>query len=391
MLGQSLTSGAGFSQIGAGARTQRIGTIFTQGTFSTTSRATDVGIEGQGFFIVDDSSGRSYTRAGIFGFDANGTMVNSLGGRVQGYGIDPVTNLDNGVLGDITLNTAVSPPRATTVLGISLNLDQGEPVVAGGFNPGSPTTTSNFRTVVDVFDSLGAAHTSTIFFTKTAANTWEYNVTLPTSDTSTAPASPTDEFVIQSGGTGTLSFDADGALDTATIPTVAFAWAASSGANSPQSATIGFGPLASGGGTSGGATTQFDTDNALNSFSQDGYAAGSLTSLGIDKDGFLNAVFDNGETTPVARLALANFGNVEGLQSIGNSQLVESRDSGQPLIGAANTGNLGGIRSSSLEESNVDLATQFVKMIVSQRAFQANTRTVSVTNELMANLVNLGA
>ena len=124
--------------------------------------------------------------------------------------------------------------------------------------------------------------------------------------------------------------------------------------------------------------------------SQDGFESGTLSALDFDEDGKLNGVFTNGVTSSLAQIALANFGNVEGLTEIGRSQVIESVESGPPVLAAANSGNLGSIRSSSLEKSNVDLAQQFVNLIVSQRAFQANTRTVSVANELLANLVSLG-
>ena len=127
-----------------------------------------------------------------------------------------------------------------------------------------------------------------------------------------------------------------------------------------------------------------------NFFTQNGFAAGTLTGISIDRDGFLSGQFSNGTTRNLAQLALATFSNIEGLSNVGSNNLQESNTSGQPLIGAPLTGSLGSIRSSALEQSNVDLATEFVKLIINQRAFQANTRTVSTTNELLGNLVALG-
>ena len=130
--------------------------------------------------------------------------------------------------------------------------------------------------------------------------------------------------------------------------------------------------------------------SSINSQFQDGFGTGNLSALSIDREGYLTASFSNGATRPIAQVALASFAAIEGLGSVGNNAFVETRDSGQPLLGAAQTGQFGSIRSNSLEQSNVDLADQFIRLILNQRAFQANTRTVSTTNELLANLVQLG-
>jgi flagellar hook protein FlgE len=171
---------------------------------------------------------------------------------------------------------------------------------------------------------------------------------------------------------------------------VTFAFNTANGSAPAQAVDFNLGPLTSGGTLTGPPTTQYNQPTVTSFVSQDGFAPGTLTALQIDADGRLNGVFSNGITTSLAQLALANFGNVEGLTDIGGSRLVESLDSGPPIIAAANSGVLGSIRASSLEKSNVDLAQQFVNLIVGQRAFQANTRTASVANELLSNLVALG-
>ncbi len=161
------------------------------------------------------------------------------------------------------------------------------------------------------------------------------------------------------------------------------------GADAAQTIDLNFGPF--GGAGNGDATTQFGgAGNTVNSFSQDGFGPGTLQSVSIGLDGILSGQFSNGANVNVAQLGLAVFPNIEGLVSIGNNRVIESQVSGQPLYGGPTSGNLGSVRSSTLEQSNVDLANQFVRMIINQRAFQANTRTVSVTNELMGNLVGLG-
>ncbi len=388
VLGQNITAGAGFAQVGAGARVNDVGTIFSQGTFEQTQRSTDLGIEGRGFFVLEDNRGRTYTRSGIFGFDNNGFLVDPSGALVQGYGIDPATGQSNGVLGNIRINPQFSAPTATSEIELAMNLDANSPSIPGGFDPGDAIATSHAREVVTIYDSLGAPRLATIFFTKTAANSWQYNVTLPDQDAGTPTGDP---FVIQ--GTGTLSFDATGAMTAinggTTDPTITFDFANPNGASASQTATFSMGAIG-GSLTTSQTTTQFNQPTVTNFLSQDGFGPGTLTGLEIDADGLLNGVFSNGVTASLSHIALANFGDVEGLTEIGGSKLIESVESGPPVLAPANSGNLGSIRSSALEKSNVDLAQQFVNLIVSQRAFQANTRTVSVANELMANLVSLG-
>lgn len=404
VLGQSITSGSGFAQIGAGARVNDIGTIFSQGVFETTQRGTDLGIEGRGFFVLEGNFGRSYTRSGIFGFDSDGYLVDPNGNFVQGYGINATTGQSNSVLGDIQINLPLSPPQPSSSMQLGINLDANEDAIAGPalpatvFDPADPESTSNSREVVTVYDSLGTPRQATIFFSKRAANQWEFNVALSAAD---AAGTPTDPFVVQSGGTGLLTFDTDGNFESindlsgsgsgTTDPSIDFAFDTSNGAAASQTITMSLGPLSTpGGNQTGSLTTQYNQPTVTNFVTQDGFSPGTLSALDTDENGTLVGVFSNGVTTPLAQIALANFGNVEGLTEIGGSRLIESIESGAPVLAAANSGNLGSIRSSSFEKSNVDLPSQFVNLIVSQRAFQANTRTVSVANELLANLVNLG-
>ncbi len=379
VLGQSISTGGGFSQIGAGTKVSDIRAAFTQGTFETTNRGTDVAIEGRGFFIVDGTQGRAYTRAGRFNIDELGYLVTPEGRQVQGYGIDPLTGLSNGQLGDIQLVSTLSPPRITSAVNVSANLDANAAIVAGGFDPANPSGTSEFTVPIDVYDSLGNSHSLSVFFTKTAANLWEWNAALAPSDTTLPLAAPGDLWVSQ--GSGTISFDTSGVATGSTGN--AFTLEFAGGAAAAQPVTLAFSDA-------GSPSTQYGSDSAVNGFSQDGFAAGTLQNTIIDAQGYISGTFSNGETIPLAQLALANFPNLEGLQAIGDTNYVESRESGQPLLGEPQTGSLGTIRASSLEQSNVDLATEFVRLIINQRAFQANTRTISTTNELLGDLVQLG-
>jgi flagellar hook protein FlgE len=385
VLGQAISTSGGFSQTGSGSSVANISQIFSQGSFESTGRATDLAIEGQGFFIMDDAGGRSYSRAGMFTFDTVGLLTDSGGRRVQGFSIDPVTQQPTGQLGDLQITTSVAPPRLTTTAQLSVNLDANELAIAGGFDPSDPFGSSNFSIPITLNDSLGNSNPSTIFLTKTAPNQWDWNAALPTANTTLPPALPTDQFVVQ--GSGTLTFDSGGVLQGATGSPVTFEFAGGSAPS--QSIVLDFGPIGSPGAQN--ATTQFaGNPSGINSVSQDGFGPGTLQSLSIDTAGIFTASFSNGETRPIGQVALATFPAAEGLNAIGSNSFVETRNSGQPLIGGPQSGQFGAIKSSRIEQSNVDLAAQFIRLILNQRAFQANTRTVSTTNELLANLVQLG-
>ncbi len=389
VLSRSITAGGGLAQLGAGVKTNRIIPIYSQGTFESTARGTDLAIDGQGFFILEDDSGVFYTRDGSFHFDEERVLVNGSGFRVQGFALNPVTGISTGELGNISLDETVSAPRATTLMELSVQLDSNDTNIPGGFDASDPDNTSNFRTAFTTFDTLGNPHLTTFFFTKTADNTWTYNAALGVNDTTTAPASAGDEFVVMTaGGTGTLTFDTNGDL-SAMVPdpaSVTFEYAGGGAAS--QAITLNLGPVAGTG--TGDPTTQYGSDSLVNSFVQDGFAPGELQNVIFDPEGFVSGQFSNGQTIRLAQIALAQFPNTEGLLSVGDNNVTEARLSGQPVIGVPESGAFGELRSSSLEKSNVDLAAQFVQLIISQRAFQANTRTVSTASELLGNLVSLG-
>ena len=295
VLGQNITAGAGFAQMGAGVRVNDVGMIFSQGVFEQTQRGTDLGIEGRGFFILEGNLGRSYTRAGAFGFDANGWFVDANGNRVQGYGIDAATGTSNGVLGDIQVNVPLSPPQATAEIRLGINLDAEAPTIAVPFDPADATATSNGREVITVYDSLGTPRQATVFFQHTGVNQWDYHVALATADSDQAGLT-TDPYVVQ--GSGSLLFDTNGSLVSVdggtTYPTIDFAFNPANGASASQSIQLSLGPLTSGGSATGPGTTQFNQPQVTNFVSQDGFAPGTLTALQIDINGRLNGVFSNG-------------------------------------------------------------------------------------------------
>lgn len=427
VLSGNLGGVGGGGQIGAGSRLQGVEQNFTQGSLESTSVTTDLAIDGGGFFIVQDPDGVFYSRNGQFQLNADQLLVNAAGQAVQGFGIT-TSGVPNGALGNIDLSSVSSTPLATGQVDVNVNLDPNDtslPGGPGGFSAVDPVGTSNFQTGVRIYDSLGNPRNILIYFRKdsAAANSWFYyaGVARGELDLATAGApfngftgsAPTQFFPLQSG---TLTFDTSGALQAVSTAALAIqydtnsdgvldgaatatpqTWPWNNGAAATTNLTFDFGTSIAAGGAGTDKTTQYGGSSAsgVNSFvrfmNQDGYSAGSLQAISIDENWFVTGNFSNGQSVQLAQIALATFPNVNGLSRIGDNNWIETNDSGQPIIGSPNQSGIGAIRSGFLELSNTDLAEEFVRLIISQRAFQANTRTITTTNELLANLVVLGS
>jgi flagellar hook protein FlgE len=355
------------TQIGLGMQVGSIDTLFTQGTSETTGVMTDLAIQGESFFVVSDGSQSFYTRAGNFQLDANGKLVSPTNGYVvQGRTFvngEPVDGLQDIVLpfGQKT------PARATTEATLAGNLDASAPVFTGLITSAAdrdlPANANSFvETTVTVYDSLGATQDVTVTMWKTAANEWSWS-----NDASTA--------------TGTFRFNADGTLDTAgsTVPDITFT--PTSGA-SPVTFK-----LDTGSGVSG--LSQFAARSTAQLREQDGYTSGTLESFSIDATGTITGAFSNGVAEPLAQVALADFNNPSGMLRVGDNMYSASSNSGVPVIGHAGDGAGSQITSGALEMSNVDLAQEFTNMIVAQRGFQANSKVITTSDEMLQELVGL--
>jgi flagellar hook protein FlgE len=414
--------GGGAGQIGAGSRLANIQQNFTQGSLETTDVGTDLAIDGGGFFQVQDSEGVFYTRAGGFRLNADKILVNGDNQSVLGFGITP-GGLPNGAIGIIDLSSVASTPFATSEVVVNVNLDPNDtalPGGAGGFDHADPVTTSNFQTGIRIFDSLGNPRNILVYFRKSAVdNEWFYYAGVNRSELDmtsyaggfTGGVAGNQFIPTQSG---TLTFTSSGALDTHDTTALSIGydldgdgvtdgplatpqqWNWADGAAPTTGLEFDFGTPVAIGGTGVERTTQFGGSSAsgVNNFvrfmNQDGFTAGTIQTIAIDENGFVTGNFSNGQTQPLAQIALSDFPNPSGLGRVGNNNWVETTGSGNPIIGSPNQGGFGAIRSGFLELSNTDLAEQFVKLILAQRTFQANTRTVTATNELLAQLVVLG-
>ncbi|HUJ19202.1 MAG TPA: flagellar hook protein FlgE [Nitrospirota bacterium] len=403
VLSQSLTGASAASQLGRGVQVMSVTPQFTQGSFESTSNGLDLAVDGDGFFMVTDSAGaKYYTRDGEFSIDKNGNIVNPDNLALQGYLADAAGNI-TGTTGNLQIATRQSPANITTAAQVALNLDATATPPAAAFTldgngdgiPNDPAN-FNFSDTTTIYDSQGGAQQVTMYFVKTAANTWttHYAYADPGNPGSLMEAGQTSGGAgnppVGAAATQALTFNADGSLNNDNSGT-ALAFNFGGGVTAPQNVSFNFGTGTgeAPAGTGLDMTTQFASASSVMNLTQDGYASGSLKSVSVSQAGVITGVFTNGQTRAIGQVALARFIAPTGLTKLGRNLYGESFNSGQPIIGQANTSGIGQVTSNSLELSNVDLAQEFVKMITAQRGFEANSKVITTTDQLMQELVNL--
>ena len=369
ILSQSL-GGDGSSDIGRGVEFVTTTPAWNQGSIENTSNATDMAINGQGFFVLREHSGSNfYTRAGEFSFDRDGYLVNVDGLFVQGYEItatDPMGNLVLGSITDINVpGQSTSPPMATDTFTVDVNLDA-RALVSG-----------TYSTTVTVYDSLGNTIPLTLTFTKMAAGQWDVAVSAPPGTL---------------GGGGSISinnnsfaFTGVGDLQNSNDPMITISGLAS-GADDMN---ITWDVFDDNTGTTNGDITQYAAPSSTIFQTSNGYTSGTLRGVSVDEYGVVTGSYSNGQLTPLYQVVLADFPSYYGLTKMGQNLYAESRASGQAMPGTPQSGSLGSISSNAIEMSNVDLAQEFVKMITTQRAFQANSRVITASDEILKELINL--
>jgi flagellar hook protein FlgE len=360
-------------QVGLGVTTGAISPVFSQGAIENSREAMNVAIQGDGFFVVRGSSGQAYTRAGNFSFNSEGKLVSPDGQFVQGYTtVDPTTGrvITTGAASDITVTPGVlRPPVATTQIGTQTNLDASAAVGA------------THTAAVQIYDSLGQAHVANITYTKTAVNSWSYEVTVPAADATGAAG--TTAGTVRIGAVGAVTFNGTGQL-TAPAADVVLA--------GPTTWTNGATPNALTWNLFDGTTaslTGYTAASTNSSIDQNGAAAGAVDNLSITADGTIMATFGAGQSVAVGQLALASFNNPKGLIKLGSSRFGESQAAGVANIGVAGSGGRGTLIGSALEGSNVDVAQEFTNMILAQRGYQANSKTITVSDELLVDTLSL--
>jgi flagellar hook protein FlgE len=361
-------------QVGLGVVTGAISPVFAQGSIENSREATNVAIQGAGFFMVRDNGATAYTRAGNFSFDNAGTLITPDGWKVQGYTqIDPATGriITTTQPGDIVIPPGVlRPPTATTQVNAQVNLDPNVLI-----DPANP----EYSTSIQIYDALGSPHVLTVDFNRTAPGAWTYTVTVPQVDVTGAVGAPVTLT------TGNLTFNGAGVLTAPaadiTIPGPA-TWA--NGAT-PNAITwdvvpaVGASPI----------VTSYAAPSATSSIYQNGSAPGQVDAIAINGAGEIVATFGAGQTVIVGQLTLANFNNPKGLVKLGSNRYSESAAAGIPNVGIAGTGGRGTIIGSALESSNVDIAQEFTQMILAQRGYQANSRSITVADEILVETLQM--
>jgi flagellar hook protein FlgE len=363
--------GGGASQVGIGAAVGGIVQQFSQGNITTTNNPLDISINGGGFYRMTSQSGDvTYSRNGQLHLDNTGYLVNDQALRLNGVvavnGLvppagDPVA---------LQITSAPIPPRPTDDplsgdMTAVVNLDARQDVPSlGPFDPTNPLT-YNFSTAMAVFDSLGVAHSLSMYFERTATGgPWDVHATLDN-------AVPTN--------IGTLTFDTSGALSTVMPIAIPAAWPLTTGAVSPWSP----------GNITFLGSTQYGSTASVDSLTQGGYTTGALTGVSVSSEGIVQGNYTNGQSRDLAQVVLATFANPNGLKSIGNNQWNATPDSGDALIGAPGAGSRGLLQSAAVEESNTDLTAQLVQMITQQRNYQSNAQSIKTQDQILQTLVNL--
>ncbi|OAN28349.1 flagellar hook protein FlgE [Pseudomonas oryzihabitans] len=400
--------GTGKNAQGSGVLLGNVGQLFNQGTIDSTQNALDMGINGNGFFVTSNNGAIQYTRAGYFGTDKQGFIVDNNGYKLQGYTTNDQGLLQPGVRSDLRIETASQAPKASSSIKqtVNLNSTQTTPTTTP-FNPSDPTS-YNSSTSVNIYDSQGNAHVLSQYFVKGANNSWTMNVLIDGRN----PGDPTAEDPTTKVATPysvTLPFTSSGALDGANVASTDLKQVNNATTNAFEGVLKldNWVPAISNGGTpatwaSNGAvanpagitldmrgSTQYSSAFAVTSVNQDGYTTGQLSGLEIDDTGQIFARYTNGQSKVQGQVVLANFANVQGLTPMGKTSWTESSESGQPVVGTPRSGTLGALQSGALEASNVDISTELVDMIVAQRNYQANAKTIETENAITQTIINL--
>lgn len=381
IVAKSLKGILGGNQIGRGVKLGAVNPILQQGNVDHTEKTTDLAISGDGYFVLRGNDGETFTRDGSFHFDKEGFLVTNDNQRVQGFEADEGGKIIN-KLSDVRFPRALIPAKATSKVALDLNLDS-RVEVGKQFDINNPHETSHYSTGVEIFDSQGNKHLVTMFFVKTADRQWNVHGLADGKEVTGGTPGKWSEV-----WSGKLGFTVDGKLDTEVVTKEALNFAG--GALQNQKIAFDFGDsITTDKGKGLNGTKQYGRDSDLITWQQDGAAAGTIVNLSFNDEGVLTAVYSNGQAQDLAQIALAKFENTESLFKVGNNRFKEARDSGAPAIGKSGSAGRGRLYAKSLERSTVDLALEFVGLIQNQRGFQANAKTITTSDELLNEVINL--
>jgi flagellar hook protein FlgE len=352
-------------QIGSGVQVESTTSNFSNGTLNATGVASNMALQGNGFFVVNNNGQTEYTRAGNFTVNSSGQLVDASGDLVMGYSAANGTVSTTSALGPITVNQAATiPASATTSFETTTNLQAGSAVGA------------TFSTPISVVDSLGVSQTLSVQYTNTGTNTWSYSITLPASATGGTAATTV--------ATGTLSFNSSGVLTSPTGPVTGIKITGLADGAAPMNLTWNLTDA------SGNPTlTQQDAASATTATNQNGYGVGTLTGYSVLANGTVEGQFSNNQTLALGQVAVANFANVQGLAQSNNGDYQATVSSGAAVVGEAGVGGNGTITGGSVEGSNVNLSAEFANMIVAQQGYEANAKVLTALDQVSQATIQL--
>jgi flagellar hook protein FlgE len=359
------------NQIGLGTQLAAVQQDFSQGQLNTTGDALNVAINGQGFFQMDNNGELTYSRNGVFQVNAAGYITNVDGLQLMGYAVGPNGTIDTAQTVPLQVPQGNIAPSPTTTITAQLNLNSMDTTPTT--TPFSPTDSSsyNFTTSTEVYDSLGGSQQVNLYFVKTAPNTWEAY------GEQQGATTPTD--------LGTLNFSTSGVLTSTTVggvtspgDTLNLTIPNTDGSATPQTLAINF-----------TGTTQYGSADGVDALQPNGYASGTLANMSIGANGTITGTYSNGETQTLGQIVLANFADPNGLQDLGNNEYGQTNASGAALISTPGSTNHGTLQGGAVEESNVDLTSQLVDLITAQRNYQANAQTIKTQQTVDQTLMQL--
>ncbi|CRM48795.1 flagellar hook protein FlgE [Pseudomonas marginalis] len=385
--------GTGQNSIGNGVNLAAVSQQFTQGDVNNSGGVLDMAIQGGGFFVQKGSDGSlEYTRSGAFRADKDGYITNNTGtSRLQGYAADDDGKIIKGGLTDLQLNLSYLPPKASTKVDSTSNLNSSEPVINQTTKPFDPTDTTTFTTQYSttLYDSQGNSHEMVQYMVKTDANQWSSYTLIdgrnldgskPTTTGTTAPVPS----ILSFDGAGKLTGISTGGVAGTTLTLTG--WIPGSVTNGVWTANKATAPNIA---VNMANITQYNSASYRNPPTTDGYATGQITGLKIDGNGVMFATFSNQQSKAIGQISLASFNNEQGLQPSGGTTWRETFASGQPGYDAPQSGTLGSIVANSLENSNVNLTNELVDLIKAQSNYQANAKTISTQSTIMQTIIQM--
>ena len=363
--------GVSNTQTGNGVQLQQVAQKFTQGNITNTGNSLDLALSGGGFFVVSENGANQFSRSGSFQTDASGYVVNPAGQRLQVFKPAVSGGFNTTSLADLQLLTGDSAPSATATSQMVFNLPAN--AKPPGTTPFTATDTSSYNqsTSLTLYDSLGAAHTASVYFVNAGPNAWDAYQFIDGTAVNLAPV----QLTYSSGGVLQSVVDAGGGTNTGSI---------NFGSYTP---TTGASALSVNYDLS--KSTQYGDTFGVTTVTQDGYTTGKLSGISVDSTGVVQANYTNGRSTPLGQVALATFANQQGLQQVSNTNWVSTFATGAAIFGPAGGSGFGLIQSGALEDSNVDVTAQLVNMITAQRAFQANAQMISTENQITQSIINI--